>query len=640
MSNKNNINFNIRTRIILGIVLILILVISIVIPVVLSEFSKNIDRAEERELHKLYGTAVAEIDSKGTLALALATVISLDPDVQTLFAEGGRDELAKRTLPLFAKLKSEYAVRQFQFHLPPAISFLRVHKPKKFGDDLSSFRKTVIVTNRDKKSVKGLEKGVAGIGIRGIVPVSHEGLHIGSVEFGMSFGQTFFDEFKSENNVEIALYTEKNNNFSAFGRTMQKHQFATTKQFQQALNGQAVNIQKVFDNKPYAVYLHQINDFSGKPIGVLEIALDRSHNASAIKDVTYRVLFIGFIALLLGIIIAWFISLGITRPIDITTQTMSNIADGDGDLTLRLNIKGNDEIAHLSDAFNKFASKVHRTIEQVSGATAQLTNSARNLTAITHETQTDTLLQQQETEQVAAAMNQMSATVQEVAQNATEAADSAQKAHDATQVGKQVVSEVSLQINELATEIDVATDAVAHLESQTMDIDSVLEVIRNIADQTNLLALNAAIEAARAGEQGRGFAVVADEVRTLASRTQASTLDIQKMIEQLQQGSKKAVDVMRSSRGFTDTCVHQASLADQALDQISIAVNTITEMNIQIASAANEQCAVSSEINKNINNINDIVTKTTDAASQTTLASEDLSTLSSQLDKLVGQFKI
>jgi len=636
----NKIHLNIRTRIIVGIIFLLMLVMSIVIPVVLSEFSKNIDRAEERELHKLYGAAVAEIESKGTLALALASVIAQDPDVQDLFAKGDREALGERTLPLFAKLKSEYAVRQFQFHLPPATSFLRVHKPKKFGDDLSSFRKTVVVTNRDKRAVKGLEKGVAGIGIRGIVPVSHQGLHLGSVEFGMSFGQAFFDEFKSEYNVEIALYTEQNNQFSAFGRTVKDHQFATTSQFQQALDGQVINTQQVFNNKPYAVYLHEIKDFSGKPIGVLEIALDRSHNANALNDVTYRVVFIGLLALLLGIVIAWFISLGIIRPIDITTQTMSNIADGDGDLTLRLNIKGNDEIAHLSGAFNQFAAKVHSTIEQVSVATAQLSNSAVKLTAITHETQSDTLMQQQETEQVAAAMNQMSATVQEVAHNATEAADSAQKAHDASEVGKQVVSEVSVQINELATEIEVATDAVAHLESETANIDGVLEVIRNIADQTNLLALNAAIEAARAGEQGRGFAVVADEVRTLASRTQASTLDIQKMIEQLQLGAKKTVDVMKSSRGFTDACVHQASLADQALDQISTAVSTITEMNIQIASAANEQCAVSNEINKNITNINDIVAKTTDAASHTALASEDLSNLSSQLDTLVGQFKI
>ena len=199
---------------------------------------------------------------------------------------------------------------------------------------------------------------------------------------------------------------------------------------------------------------------------------------------------------------------------------------------------------------------------------------------------------------------------------------------------------MSSEINQLASEINIATETVSHLQSQTTAIDSVLEVIRNISDQTNLLALNAAIEAARAGEQGRGFAVVADEVRTLASRTQASTQDIQAMIEQLQSGAAKAVQVMKESSKVTDSCVAQVNNADRALDDIFAAVNTITEMNIQIASAANEQCAVSNEINKNINNINYIVTKTTDGAMQTAKASEDLADLSKQLNTLVGQFKI
>ena len=401
-----------------------------------------------------------------------------------------------------------------------------------------------------------------------------------------------------------------------------------------------LNSQSTLNDTPYAIYLRQIKDFSGQPIGVLEIAMDRTHNTSALKTVSLTMIFVGIIALLLGIAIAWVVSRSITKPINTTTNTMNNIADGDGDLTLRLTVIGNDEITQLSKAFNQFATKVHSTITQVMSATQLLNNSAERLSNITLETRADTVQQQQETEQVATAMNEMSATVQEVAQNATQAADAAQKANEATETGKLVVSAVSSEINQLASEINIATETVSHLQSQTTAIDSVLEVIRNISDQTNLLALNAAIEAARAGEQGRGFAVVADEVRTLASRTQASTQDIQAMIEQLQSGAAKAVQVMKESSKVTDSCVAQVNNADRALDDIFAAVNTITEMNIQIASAANEQCAVSNEINKNINNINYIVTKTTDGAMQTAKASEDLADLSKQLNTLVGQFKI
>ncbi|QDE31329.1 methyl-accepting chemotaxis protein [Shewanella polaris] len=636
----NKFNLNIGNRIILGIAVILILVMGTVIPFVLSQFSSNIDRAEQRELHKLYETATADIESTGNIAQALATIIASNTDIQKLFSEHNREALAEKTLPLFETLKTDYAVRQFQFHLPPAISFLRVHKPEKFGDDLSSFRQTVIVTNRDKRPVKGLENGVAGIGIRGIMPVSYQNKHIGSVEFGMSFGQTFFDKFKNDYNADIALYTKKNGEFEAFGSTTEAHSFSNNVQLEQVFNGATLSSQTVLNKKPYAVYLHQVKDFSGEALGVLEIALDRTHNANAINDVTFTMIGVGVIALILGITIAWGISRSITTPINNTTNTMNNIAEGDGDLTLRLAVNGNDEIAALSKAFNQFATKVHGTITQVMSATKRLNNSAEQLTGITIETQADAVMQQQETEQVATAMNEMSATVQDVAQNATEAADAAQKANEATEAGKLVVSAVSSEINQLASEIKTATDAVSDLQNQTSDIDSVLEVIRNISDQTNLLALNAAIEAARAGEQGRGFAVVADEVRTLASRTQASTQDIQAMIEKLQSGAAKAVQVMQESSKVTDSCVAQATNADHALDEIFAAVNTITEMNIQIASAANEQCAVSNEINKNITNINDIVIKTTEGAIQTASASEDLADLSKQLNTLVGQFKI
>ena len=633
-------NLTIGNRIILGIAIVLFLVMGTVIPFVLSEFSATIDSAEQRELHKLYETATADIESTGKLAQALATVIASDRELQKLFSEGNRNELSARTIPLFDSLKTSYGVRQFQFHLPPATSFLRVHKPEEFGDDLSSFRQTIVVANRDKKPVKGLEKGVAGIGIRGIMPINYQNKHIGSVEFGMSFGQTFFDEFKKDYNVDIALYTEKNGRFEAFGTTTKPNSFSNNADLTQAFNGEVLNSQSTLNETPYAIYLRQIKDFSGQPIGVLEIAMDRTHNTSALKTVSLTMIFVGIIALLLGIAIAWVVSRSITKPINTTTNTMNNIADGDGDLTLRLTVIGNDEITQLSKAFNQFATKVHSTITQVMSATQLLNNSAERLSNITLETRADTVQQQQETEQVATAMNEMSATVQEVAQNATQAADAAQKANEATETGKLVVSAVSSEINQLASEINIATETVSHLQSQTTAIDSVLEVIRNISDQTNLLALNAAIEAARAGEQGRGFAVVADEVRTLASRTQASTQDIQAMIEQLQSGAAKAVQVMKESSKVTDSCVAQANNADRALDDIFAAVNTITEMNIQIASAANEQCAVSNEINKNINNINYIVTKTTDGAMQTAKASEDLADLSKQLNTLVGQFKI
>lgn len=634
----------IATRIQIGFAVVLILGLSFLLPVVNIKISDVVHEAEKKELINLYKSAMAEIESEGRLATAMSYIISSVPEMTKAMAEGRRDDLAAVTVPMFKELKKQYGVRQFQFHLPPATSFLRAHKAKKFGDDISSFRKTILATNKTKKPVKGLEKGVAGLGIRGINPVYYQGSHLGSIEFGMSFGQAFFDSFKKTYGVDIALHIKRNNEFKTFGATLRssdntKATLLGKEDLNKAINGGVIITRSELSGTPYAVYGKSITDFSGNTIGVMEIALNRTNYAAAISDARNITITLGIIALIAGLFVAFLIGRSIANPIKSAVDAMNEIAEGDGDLTKRLDEEGKDEVAQLGMAFNHFAEKVREMVCQVSGSTSQLATAAEEMSMITSSTNEGVQKQQAETEMVATAMNEMTATVQEVARHATEASDAAQSADNETQGGKAVVQQTVSTINNLANEIEEATSVILKLESDSDNIGTVLDVIRGIAEQTNLLALNAAIEAARAGEQGRGFAVVADEVRTLASRTQESTQEIQSMIESLQQGSRNAVKAMESSQKQSQQSVEQALKAQDSLDAITESVTTISTMNIQIASAAKEQSNVSEEINQNIINISQVVETTAEGAQQTLTASHELANLANELQVLVGQFK-
>lgn len=631
--------FNIKSMLIFSFVIVLLLMSMVNITVIITEVSSVVEEAEERELHKLFESAKAELESEGRLAEALATMVANIDTFSSSFANNDRDTLAKTLVPAFKVLKKDFHARQFQFHTPPATSFLRVHKPKKFGDDLSSFRKTVIETNQSQKNVMGLEKGVAGLGIRGISPVFYENKHIGSVEFGMSFGQAFFDNFKKKYNVDISLYLKDGSNFKQFASTLSDLQLTSTQDMQSALKKPFISETKI-DDLDLAIYAYRIEDFTNKPIGILEIAMDRSHYAQKINNARNMAIIIGVSSMVAGLFIAIFIASMIGKPLCQTVDAMREISEGEGDLTRRLDDSGNNEISRLASAFNDFSEKVRSMVSQVYGSTTQLSSAAEEMSVIVEETNRSTQQQQTETSMVVTAMNQMTATVQEVARHATDAAEAANNADKFSTEGKAVVNSTMQSIEGLSSEVHSAANVIAQLEKDSENIGAVLDVIKGIAEQTNLLALNAAIEAARAGEQGRGFAVVADEVRTLASRTQQSTQEIQEMIEKLQTGAQSAVKVMNNGRSKAESSVEQAAKAGASLESITGAVSLIKDMNMQIATAAEQQSSVAEEINRNIVNISDIVDRSVDSAGQTSMASDELAQLSTKLQQLVSQFKV
>lgn len=346
------------------------------------------------------------------------------------------------------------------------------------------------------------------------------------------------------------------------------------------------------------------------------------------------------VGIVLGVMTAGFMSMMITVPLNETVAALEDIAEGEGDLTRRLKVRGKDEIALLANGFNKFVEKIHKAMTQVSGATTQLAAAAEEMSMITDDTSKGVLKQKSQTEMVATAMTEMASTAQEMARNAESAAASTNEADNHAIEGKQIMTKTMQAINLMASEVERVTETINSLEKQGEQISTIAEVIRGIAEQTNLLALNAAIEAARAGEQGRGFAVVADEVRNLASRTQKSTQEIEVMIEQLQSGTRDAATAMEEGRARAHASVEQVTLAESSLNEITTAVNEVMSMNTQIAEAAIQQGNVSEEISRNINTITEVADTTNEGTAQMSKASIDMAHLASDLQELINQFKV
>jgi methyl-accepting chemotaxis protein len=354
-------------------------------------------------------------------------------------------------------------------------------------------------------------------------------------------------------------------------------------------------------------------------------------------DTNISLLTVAVVLLLVGYLFIAFY-LAIMRTINALHGATTRLADGD--LSVRIEKLSRDELSSVVDGFNTMAESFGTLVGKVLDSTTQLTTAAEQMTAITGETTLGVSRQRSETEQVATAINEMSATVQEVAGNASAAAEASEHANQAAQDGRKVVMQTVDSINKLAKEVEQAAQTIRELQKDSANIGSVLDVIKSIAEQTNLLALNAAIEAARAGEQGRGFAVVADEVRTLASRTASSTREIEEMIIKLQEAAERSVGAMEKGRAMTQESVAQASAAGAALGEITSAVGVISDMNTQIASASVEQGAVTDEINRNISNISEISEQTALGANQTQEASEALAHLAVSLQTQVRHFRI
>ena len=344
------------------------------------------------------------------------------------------------------------------------------------------------------------------------------------------------------------------------------------------------------------------------------------------------------LATALTVLFAWLLTRSITVPIAQALEAAEEVAEGN--LTRPIKVDGNDEAGRLLAAMAKMQDKLRDTLQRIAGSATQLASAAEELNAVTDESARGLTQQNNEIEQAATAVNEMTSAVEEVARNAVSTSEASRNATTSAGDGRDLVQETVSAIERMSGDVQATATLIGDLANESRDIGKVLDVIRGLADQTNLLALNAAIEAARAGEAGRGFAVVADEVRALAHRTQQSTSEIERMIGSIQAGTEHAVDSMRNSTERAESTLNIAKGAGMSLDTINTAIVEINERNLVIASAAEEQAQVAREVDRNLVNIRDLSVQSATGANQTSAASSELSRLAVDLNGMVGRFRL
>ncbi|WP_201244133.1 methyl-accepting chemotaxis protein [Halochromatium salexigens] len=605
-------HFPIGARIVAGFIAMLLLAIAIIVPFLLNRLDAVIQEAERRELRSLHGNLVAALEAESRRGSAMSALIAGIPEVQQAFAEGEREQLADWFVPGFDQLKADHGIAQFQFHRPPATSFLRVHAPEKFGDDLTDIRQTIIETNRNRAPISGLERGVYGLGIRSLVPVAWQGEHIGSLEFGMSFGQDFFERFNAQYGAEAALRLPDDAGFNTFASSVGDQPLLSEPALEAAMNGEEPIEHGTHAGTPLAVMGALVRDFSGEPAGVLEVAFDRSSYLERAANARNAALLITALTLGVGILLALLIARTITQPIKQTAEAMGNIAEGEGDLTRRLDDSGRDELSELAHQFNAFVSRMQATLQEVKTSALDVSQTAGAIAKSSEDLAS-------RSDEAASNLQQTSAAMEEISSTVAHSAESANQASSLSAEASEVVEQGSSAMQELETTMQ-------DIDRASSRITDIVTLIDGIAFQTNILALNASVEAARAGEHGLGFGVVAQEVRTLAERSREAAREIRTVINESVETSRLGTDRVRQ--------------ASQTMGKIMTSINSVHDVLEEISASTREQSSGVAEVNTAVTELDTVTQQNAAMVNQTSSSAAQMRELAEHLNALIDAFEL
>ena len=616
-------NLRLWANIMLGMGVAIILAITVLTYGNLHDMKTVIRAAELAELRQYAHTIQLNIAAETRMAEAMSALVANLPEVQERFAVRDRDGLRTQLLPAYEALAAHYGVVQFQFHTPPATSFLRLHILEKYGDDLSSFRHSVVAANTQIKPQRGLEVGVGDLGARGMVPVYHQGKHLGSVEFGMSFGPAFFTAFKDSYGVEAGLYLIRDGVIKTFASTQGDQPLLSSDAIKAAFAGNPQLIRLTINGVPLSVYATVIHDYSGAPLGVIEVAMDRSRYQQTLDQATDQAGLIGVLVLLLSLAIALFTARALARRIGLLADGVDRVADGD--LTGDIPVDGSDELAGLARSANQMRQHLHALVAQVEANAGSVYAASQEIAqAVDNQAATSSEMSASVAE-ITSTMEELSASSTQIAEYSESVVAIAKRTYEDSRQGADAMQRLVAKMEEIRHDNQNALTEIVGLGGKSKEIAKIMKIINTVADQTRLIAFNAALEASSAGEAGKRFGVVAAEIRRLADSVTESAEEIEKKVGEIQEsisrlvitsekgtvGVQQGMDESSRTAGFLSALVDGASETTRSAQQISFSTQQQKTASSQVVIALREIVTASSDTARSVRRIADIAQEMT-----------------------------
>ncbi|KOY83738.1 HAMP domain-containing protein [Lysinibacillus macroides] len=643
--------------------IILVLIITILTFNSTINIQKVISQLESSETKNISIGLNNEIKNQFDLLSIGNTPIINNQEILKAFANRDRETLANLTLPLMKQLE-EQGVKQFQFHLPNATSFFRVHSPEEFGDDLSSFRHTVVKANDEQTIVEGLEGGVAGVGFRYVVPLFYNGSPIGTVELGMGITEGLLEKFQENYSGNWTLYAIENESSQFMLSTGKEKESSIPKEnINKLLNGEEI---EYLDNTT-KILAFPLTDFSGKVKWYLESEIDYAAMITQKNSYLYTILMAGIIISVIGLAIVFLFLRQILKPLSIISSDVEQIADGN--LTIEpKTYTTKDEIGILSSSFHKMTANLKSLILGIQQKAQEL---SQNATSISHNVleskdETNEIVRSiasinDNTQQVKVACEETAKAVTEISQGIVRVADNTANIAEATNTMNDMTTQGSSSVQSAIGQMEAIQQhsiqfakIIGELKVDSDEIGQIMQLIRGIAEQTNLLALNAAIEAARAGEAGKGFAVVAEEIRKLADQTSNSASKVRTLIDEIQAKTEVAVQSMESSSTGIQEGTQLIYKVGTLFTTIQHAVQNLSTDIDDLSALSEQMSAGSEEVTASIQEIASMSVHSADSSSHVTVASDAqlatiaeialatkaLTNMSQELENNVNIFKV